>query len=142
MATFDSVARKVDRLAGTCSPQARRRILARLGMEGKADYLGEISADIGADLQMSNWRRPPKKRITFRARYKVLDDNRVVIAPSPVGPFSVIDVGRRAGESKRGRIVSRSRGQGTAARAQNKIIRETPGRARKLVASNIARAMR
>lgn len=142
MATFDSVARKVDRLAGTCSPQARRRILARLGMEGKKDYLAEISHDIGNDLQMTNWRRAPKKQITFRARYKVIDDNRVVIAPSPVGPFSVIDIGRKAGDSKRGRPVSRSKGKGTAARAQDKIIQETPGRARKLVASNIAKAMR
>jgi hypothetical protein len=142
VATFATVARKVDRLAGTVSPQSRRRILTRLGADGKQDYMEEISRDLGADLTMSNWRRAPKKQIKFGARYKVLDDNRVVISPRPVGPFKVVDLGRKAGTSKRGRPVSASRGHRTADRAQNVIIDKTPARARKLVAANIARAMR
>lgn len=141
--TLAKFALKVERLErGLTSPEAKKYILQKLGQMARDDYKREIAADLGPDLAMSNWRRSPKRQIRFNSRSRIAEEkSSVFIYPVPVGPFKVLDVGRSAGYSRKGRPVSKSRGKGTSARAQNRIEAETPIRAHRMVTRAVSKAL-
>lgn len=143
MSSFAEVARKADRLSRELGPQGRKKMLVSLAKQAKADYASEIERVTGPDFELRNWRRPPKKRIHFRARYKLFgDDTQAGITPAPVGPYKVLDLGRRPGVSKKGRPYSGTRGNGISPAARNKIVTRTPKRAEAETAKAIARGWR
>lgn len=104
----------------------------------------EAVEDLGADMKMSGW------RLKFNVKYNLTSDGTSQILPTPSGPWSVLDSGRKVGtvapKKKKGlrhmktpwgwRTFSKAnpmrlgstRGKNTWKRAETVMERETPGR--------------
>jgi len=117
------LAAKLDKVAKDLTDE---RLLNAVGMEGKKIGTTEIRADTGGDARMTNWRRG--RPINLAARFDVQGADAVQIAPAPRarGPVRVLTSGRQAGQSRRGRPVSASRGKGTWDRAGVEMQTELP----------------
>jgi hypothetical protein len=77
-----------------------RTTMTKVGVYGKQLIEKEVRKDFGGDLAMSNWRRPPKRRVPLRGRFDQPDDNRLVFGPSSpklTGIWQVAEQGRRSG---------------------------------------------
>ncbi len=114
---------KIERVAKELTDE---RLLNAAGMEGKRIGTTEIRAATGGDARMTNWRRG--RPINLAARFDVQGADAVQIAPAPRarGPVRVLTSGRQAGQSRRGRPVSASRGKGTWDRAGVEMQTELP----------------
>jgi hypothetical protein len=125
--TFASFSHKIGVLRDELDGTALQRKLDHIGVEAKKDALNALKADIG-DTSMSNWRR--KRQIKIGARYDFLSENEIEVKPTPrsFGPWKVLEQGRRAGRSKRGRRYGASRGKSTWSEAVKIMERETPKR--------------
>jgi hypothetical protein len=103
-ADFARVKRKVDATIDGFDAKGIRRIL--IGVAGKSsspaddakgDVRRAVTADFGADLAMSNWRRT--KPVKMRARDEFVGTHAIAIEPSPSkGPWQVAEDGRRGGK--------------------------------------------
>lgn len=150
---FAALASKLGKVADTVGPAGTKKLVIAALRGGKRDYLAEIVHDAGADRKMSNWWAPTdakgRKGPTLGVAAPMLSESTGAIRPRPVGPFSVLDVGRSkygARTIKRGRgkglPVTPTRGHGTADRAVAKIARNTGPRIQKKYAQMMMEAMR
>ena len=123
MSDLARLAAKLDKVAKELTDE---RLLNAVGMEGKRIGTTEIRADTGGDAKMSNWRRG--RPINLATRFDIQGESTVQIAPAPRarGPVRVLTSGRQAGQSRRGRPVSASRGKGTWDRAGVDMQTELP----------------
>lgn len=162
MSTFVDVTTKANRLARELGPAGNRRMILFLGRAARADYDSVIADDLGSDQAFRNWRRPPKKRLKISAGLFVVDDETVTVGPRLVGPFHVLDRGRkeRAAQeryeiqysdgprgrrrryAKAKRAVSATAGRNTSYRARVLIGKRTPQRAAAYTARRLAKAWR
>ena len=121
------LAKKIDSLNDSLSNDTKR-LLNRVGMEGKANATSAIKGDLG-DLSMSNWRRG--KPIPIGVRFNILSGSEVEFTPTPraSGPMRVLEDGRRAGMSKgkkrKGRVGATA-GRGTWSDTVAKMETELP----------------
>lgn len=93
------VARKMIACAQAVEGQSVRESMKRVGVLGK-DLVGkEVRKDFGADMAMSNWRRPPKRQIKLGFGFEQPKDNQLVFAPRSLvtGLWQVAEQGRRSG---------------------------------------------
>jgi len=83
------------KLARAFDGSAKRTILDAIGEAGQDEVAPAVRGDIG-DTSMSGWSHLKPVQIT--GRYRVLDDDSVVIMPTPqsAGPMTVLDRGREA----------------------------------------------
>ena len=111
-------------LAVALGPDGLKPVLTAIGMTGKDESTRAVRSDIG-DVSMSNWRRA--KPISIGARFD-LSGTSVMITPDrrSRGPWKVLESGRRAGTSRRGRRYSSSSGKGTWSDAERLIEVEAP----------------
>ena len=118
-----SFARKVDKVLDELSNEA---MLKQVGMAGKRIGGEEIRADSGGDGKLTNWRR--NRPINLAPRFDLKGQNAVEIAPTVRGrgPVRVLNEGRKAGVSRRGRPYGASTGKGTWDRATGEMERELP----------------
>jgi hypothetical protein len=121
MSDLDAFVRKVNKLEKDLTDDA---LLNAVGMKGKQIGTSAISSEIG-DTSLSNWRRG--RPIDMKSRFDIKGDA-VVIGPNKRGrgPVRVLNEGRKAGTSRKGRPVSSSQGKGTWNRAQDEMERELP----------------
>jgi hypothetical protein len=121
MSDLDAFVRKVNKLEKDLTDDA---MLNAVGMKGKQIGTSAISSEIG-DTSLSNWRRG--KPVDMKSRFDIKGDS-VVIGPNKRGrgPVRVLNEGRKAGTSRKGRPVSSSQGKGTWNRAQAEMERELP----------------
>ncbi len=121
MSDLDAFVRKVNRLEKDLTDEA---MLKAVGLKGKQIGTSAISSELG-DTSLSNWRRG--KPVDMKSRFDIKGDS-VVIGPNKRGrgPVRVLNEGRKAGTSRKGRPVSSSRGKGTWNRAQDEMERELP----------------
>lgn len=121
MSDLDAFARKVNRLEKDLTDEA---MLKSVGLKGKQIGTAAISGEIG-DTSLSNWRRG--RPVDMKSRFDIKGDA-VVIGPNKRGrgPVRVLNEGRKAGTSRKGRPVSASSGKGTWNRAQDEMARELP----------------
>lgn len=124
---LDGFNRKLADLSDSLTKDTKK-LLNRVGMEGKAVAADAVKADIG-DLSMSNWRR--NKPIQITSRFNLTSDSSVEILPAPraSGPMRVLESGRSAGMSKgkkrKGRVGATA-GRGTWSDATKKMETELP----------------
>jgi hypothetical protein len=131
--TFASFSHKIGVLRDELDGTALQRKLDHIGIAAKKDALNALKSDIG-DTSMSNWRR--KRQIKIGVRYDFLSESEIEVKPTPrsLGPWTVLEQGRRAGRSKpkrrspRGRYYSASKGKKTWSEAVKIMERETPKR--------------
>jgi hypothetical protein len=112
---------KVNRLERDLTDET---MLNSVGMKGKQIGTSAITSAIG-DTSLSNWRRG--RPIDMKSRFDV-KGSAVVIGPNRrgQGPTRVLNDGRKAGVSRKGRPVSSSKGRGTWDKAQDEMERELP----------------
>ena len=123
MTTLPQLAFKLERVAKDLTDA---KLLQAVGMEGKRIGTDSIRADTGGDARMSNWRRG--RPINLATRFDLVGESAVEIAPAKRarGPVRVLNEGRKAGSSRRGRPVSASRGKGTWDRSTQSMGVELP----------------
>jgi hypothetical protein len=123
MTTLPQLAFKLERVAKELTDA---KLLQAVGMEGKRLGTDSIKADTGGDARMSNWRRG--RPINLATRFDLVGESAVEIAPAKRarGPVRVLNEGRKAGTSRRGRPVSASSGGGTWDRASQSMTTELP----------------
>ena len=86
---FNSLAHKIDAMSQDLEGQGLRKITNSVALAGKFDVLDEVESDIGPDRRMSNW------RLKFNAGYEVTSNTTAVLTPRPIGPWYVLNEGRR-----------------------------------------------
>jgi hypothetical protein len=133
--TLPQLALKLERVAKDLTDA---KLLQAVGMEGKRIGTDSIRADTGGDARMSNWRRG--RPINLATRFDLVGDSAVEIAPGKRarGPVRVLQDGRRAGVSRKGRPVSASAGKGTWERSTSLMEVELP----KVAARHTAQVLR
>ena len=129
--TTDSLAglaRKVQRIEKELSDES---LMRAVGLKGKQIGNSAIQSGAGGDLALSNWRRG--RPINLGVRFDNVNPSTLEIAPRPRarGAVKVLNEGRKAGTSRRGRPVSASRGKGSWTKASTEMERELPDVARK-----------
>ncbi len=122
------LARKVQRIEKELSDES---LFRAVGMKGKQIGNTNIQADAGGDLALSNWRRG--QPINMGVRFDQKNQSTLEIGPRPRarGVTKVLNEGRKAGVSRRGRPVSASAGKGSWDKASAEMERELPDVARK-----------
>ena len=120
MAAF---ARKVDRVVKDLTDESLQKAV---GLAGKRIGTDRIKADTGGDARMTNWRRG--RPVNLATRYDLVGSNAVQVAPGARarGAVRVLNDGRQAGVSRRGRSYGASRGKGTWGEATQDMERELP----------------
>jgi hypothetical protein len=129
--TTDSLAglaRKVQRIEKELSDES---LMRAVGMKGKQIGNSAIQSGAGGDLGLSNWRRG--KPVNLGVRFDNVNPSTLEIGPRPRarGAVKVLNEGRKAGTSRKGRPVSASRGKGSWDKASTEMERELPDVARK-----------
>jgi hypothetical protein len=124
--TTDSLAglaRKVQRIEKELSDES---LMRAVGMKGKQIGNSAIQSGAGGDLGLSNWRRG--KPVNLGVRFDNVNPSTLEIGPRPRarGAVKVLNEGRKAGTSRKGRPVSASRGKGSWDRASTEMERELP----------------
>ena len=110
--TFESYARRLDKLNRSLSGPDMEKLLATVGMAAKKDAAEAVAGDLG-DHSMSHWRRGAP--IPIEARFDVVSDNVVEVTPSKRtrGPWRVLEEGRKGGAATDLVQVGRRRKDGT-----------------------------
>ncbi len=122
---LNALAKKIDNVATGLAGRVAKQALAKAGVEGKKLADAEVKSDLG-DMSMSNWRRG--KPIQIKTRFDNTSDTSITIKPASRagGPMKVLQDGRSAGTSRKGRPVSASRGRGTWGRATEQMDKKLP----------------
>jgi len=125
--TFASYNAKLTKLQRELDGSALKAAIDKIGIAAKGDALNALKSDI-QDTSMSNWRRG--RPIKMAARYDFKSDHEIEVHPTKPsgGPWKVLESGRRAGTSKKGRRYGASRGKNTWSDALAIMERETPAR--------------
>lgn len=128
---------KLTQLKNAFDGTTLRSTVTRVATQGKADALEAVEGDLPGR-KFHHWR--PK----IGARYDLTSDSSATVSGSPVGPFKVLDVGRKRGKKfsrKRKRVIGwgPTKGRNTWDKAAIKITAETPGRFDKEVVKVIER---
>ena len=110
--TFESYARRLDKLNRSLSGPDMKQLLGTVGMAAKKDAAEAVAGDLG-DHSMSHWRRGAP--IPIEARFDVKSDSEVEVMPSPRsrGPWRVLEDGRKGGSATDMVQVGRRRKDGT-----------------------------
>jgi len=160
---FDALAAKLGRqvaaIGQEMSGSGQRSILTKVSVEAKKDVDKEVVASLGGDRKFSNW------GVRFGSGFEVVSDSRSELKPRPLGPWLVLEKGRKGKAAayprgRRRRKVYRTpwgprvatqanpwRSGKTAGRkvwtkAGKPIVSETPKRFRREINKGLLRALR
>jgi hypothetical protein len=112
-----------------------------VGAQAKDNARTAVRSDLG-DLSMSNWR--PSKPIQLGSRWDS-DGDGIIVQPRPLGPWRVMEGGRRPGMSKqrrgrKSRRVGATAGKQTWSNAVSLMSRDVPKKIAKAKVAAVRKA--
>jgi hypothetical protein len=90
MSEFDAVSRKFQALSRDLGGAGLRGVVTRVSVAAKKDIDAKVVRDLGSDRKFSNW-----GKFKFGSGFDLTSDSTSVVKPRPVGPWFVLEQGRK-----------------------------------------------